>query len=102
MFRNALVHGAIPKPLPSDWGEAASHSWIAEDRTIRSFHANVRPTLMLTQALMLRQVDAEEPIQAWLDEPRSAATVLVQMHCSSETGDQIDLPLGRETLVEAD
>ncbi len=51
---------------------------------------------------MLLQVDAENPIQAWLDEPRSAATVLAQMHCASDLSDQIELPLGPETLVETD
>ncbi len=98
-FRNALVHGDLNKPLPTDWG-GRSRFRSDDDPAIRQFHANIRVALLLIQILMRSTVNVDDELSAGLSSPQPAETLLTQLHCKlRDQNGQLELPFQDAPLI---
>jgi hypothetical protein len=98
-FRNALVHGTLPKPMPEDWGKDSRYV-PDDDPGIRQFHGNTRLTLLLIQILTRSASDESEQLRVWFSDPQPARLVLTQLHCPPPSDEVDPLPLNDAPVVE--
>ena len=78
-FRNAVIHGDLPKPEPEAWGDGSEYR-ADEDPAIRQFAPNIRLTLVLIQIMALSEVGSGEKLSGWRSDTEPAIPLLEQLH----------------------
>ena len=100
-FRNAMTHGAVPKPKPKDWGRSSRYQ-VDEDPAITQFASHIRLTLMLIQILAVDGVGPKDTLAPWRFDEDPALALLSQLHCDIEDGDQLPLDLPDAHIITGD
>jgi hypothetical protein len=91
-FRNALAHGALTKPLPTDWGENSGYC-PNQDPAIVRFNINIRLVLLLIQVLARSALRADDELEGWLPCSQPGLLLLTQLHCALPERRDLELPL---------